>query len=124
VGGYVTVYKQIGAFTPYLSWARINSLGTTVDWSRRLESTALPAFVPGAAQLNASMRIGADTLPVYRQTSVALGSSYAWSPRVKLKTEWMHTRAQQSQMIDVPTGEPLELRRNIDVFSASLAFVF
>ena len=124
VGGYVTVYRQLGAFTPYVTLAAMNTRDPANGWSRTLDTTTVPGVVPGADLLNASMRTAADTLPIYRQNSLALGSSYAWSPRVKLKAEWMRTRARQSQLIDVPAGEPLEARRRIDVISSSLSFVF
>lgn len=123
-GGYVTVYRQLGAFTPYATIAGMNSTDPVTRWSRTLDSTTVPSFVPGAAVLNASMRTAADTLPIYRQSSFALGTAFAWSPNLKLKAEWMQTRARQSQLIDVPAGEPLEATRRINVLSTSLSFVF
>lgn len=123
-GGYFTVYRLMGAFTPYATVAGMNSTNPSTSWSRTLDSTTVPGFVPGAAVLNAAMRTAADTLPIYRQSSFTLGTSFTWSPQLKLKAEWMQTRARQSQLIDVPAGEPLEARRRIDVLSTSLSFVF
>ena len=124
VGGYLTVYRSIDRFTPYASIAALDSLGQTRQWSRALENTTLPGVLPGADLLNASMRMGADNQPVYRQTALALGSSYALDASTKLKLEWMHVRARQSSMLDLAAGEPLEKRRDLNVWSASLNVVF
>lgn len=121
---YGTVYRSLGAFTPYATVAASHTTSQGAYWSRTLDTTTVPAAVPGAALLNASMRARADTIPVTRQVSLALGSSYALSPTRKLKLEWLHTRSRVSTMIDVPSGEPLEQRRRVNVLSASYSFVF
>lgn len=122
--GYATVYRSVGAFTPYLTYAVSRTSERTASWQRQLERTSVPAMVPGAGLLNASMRARADSVPVYRQQSVALGSSYALTTTQKIKAEWLHTRATQSLLIDVPAGEPLARVRSVDVLSLSYSFVF
>lgn len=122
--GYATLYRSVGNFTPYATLAALRSTDSALGWSRRLSTTVVPQVVPGAAQLNASMRLAADALSVTRQQSLALGSSYALTPTRKLKFEWLHTRASISNLIDEPAGEPLERRRRINVLSASFSFVF
>lgn len=123
-GGYATVYRSFGRFTPYASLAGLNTDGAGARWSRELEATRLPALVPGADALNASMQLTADTLPVYRQSSLALGSSVALSASSKLKFEWMHVRTRNSRMLDLPAGEPLEKPRSLNVGSVGVSAVF
>ena len=70
------------------------------------------------------MRTAADGTLIFRQASLALGSSWAIDARSKLKLEWMHTQARQSQLIDVPAGEPLNRQRHVNVVSLSYSFVY
>lgn len=123
-GGYVTVYRGLGRFTPYLSLAGLDTDGAGARWSRELDGTRVPALLPGADALNASMQLTADTLPMYRQSSLALGSSVAITPSSKLKLEWMHVRTRNSRMLDLPAGEPLEKPRSLNVGSVSVSAVF
>lgn len=123
-GGYLSLYRSIGRFTPYASVAAIRTLGAGRRWSRELDATTVPGVVPGADLLNASMRASADTLPTYDQRSLALGSSYALDTSSKLKLEWQHVRARHSSMFDLPAGEPIDRRRGLNVWSASVDVVF
>lgn len=122
--GYATLYRSLGAFTPYLTYAISRTSERSARWQRELDGSSLPGMIPGAGLLTASMRANADTVPVYRQQSVALGSSYALTTTQKIKAEWLHTRATESLLIDVPVGEPLARRRSVDVLSLSYSFVF
>ncbi|MCW5666156.1 MAG: hypothetical protein KIT35_20185 [Piscinibacter sp.] len=123
-GGYLSLYRSIGRFTPYASVAAIHTLGASQRWSRELEGTTVPGVVPGADLLNASMRVSADTVPIYDQSSLALGSSYALNTNSKLKLEWQHVWARRSSMFDLPAGEPIDKRRGLNVWSASVDVVF
>lgn len=122
--GYGTLYRSWGNVTPYLTAAVARSDQRPVDWQQRLDSTTVPAMAPGAAVLNAMMRTQADAMPVMRQQSLALGSSYALTPTSKLKLEWLHTRAGPSALVDVPAGQSLGQRRTVNVLSASYSFVY
>jgi hypothetical protein len=122
--GYTTVYRSIGAFTPYATYSGSNTSAGTAEWQRRLDTTVVPGFIPGAATINAGMRANADTTPVYRQRSVAIGTSYALTTSSKLKFEWLNTRATQSLLVDAPSGEPIDKPRRVNVLSASYSFVF
>lgn len=118
--GYTTVYRQVGAFTPYVMLAGAKASSVSEYWSRQLDTTT----VPGGSLLNATMRASADTVYLETQSSVAIGTSYALTPTSKLKAEWLHTHARNTMLIDVPAGEPRERRRRVNVLSASLSFVF
>jgi hypothetical protein len=123
-GGTATLYKSIGPFVPYVSVASIHSSDVSANWIRALESTTVPGVVPGSATLNGAMRLQADRNLVYRQSSLALGSSYAFGPSSKFKFEWLHSRLEMSALVDLPSGEPTEKRRSVNVLSASYSFVF
>lgn len=122
--GYVTAYRSWSALTTYATVAAIRPGHGPREWVQRLESTSLPSTVPGAALLNASMRARADTIPMFRQQSLALGASYALTPQSKLKAEWLHTRTHGSQFVDTPAGEPLLQRRSVNVLSVNYSFAF
>ncbi len=123
-GVNLTLYRSWGAFTPYLGLSSLRSSGAEPGWQRTLDSTTVPAMVPGAGLLNGLLRVRADGTQVYDQHSLALGSAYALGPRHKLKLEWLHTRARVSSMIDVPAGEPLERTRRVNVLSIGMSFVY
>ena len=122
--GALTVSRSMGRLTPYVSLAWLHSTGSSYEIGEQLESTQVPAMVPGSAMLNATMRLAADRVPSYRQNSVALGLAWALTPTSKLKAEWSHTRAKRSAMIDVPAGESLLKPRSVDVLSVNYSFVF
>jgi hypothetical protein len=123
IGGYVAVLHQVGRFTPYLSYAKLRSLGKPMEVVDQLDASVLPG--PGTEQLNASQRIAADGVPVYDQSSWAVGSSYALTPQSKLKAEWMHTHiGKRSSMVDSPAGGEPVRQQGINVLSLSYNFAF
>lgn len=123
LGGYATLYRKWQRVTGYATIAGLRSTDSARSWVQRLDETSLPSF-PMFAPLNASMKITADSVPVYDQKSFTLGAAYAVTPNSTIKTEWQHTRAHMSSMFDLPTGEPLRERRSVDVFSVNYNFVF
>lgn len=123
--GYVAVFKQIGASTPYLSLARQASRQSTFDWYQRLTGHPLPAALPGADLINAAQRVAAESYWVTSQQSLALGAAYALSPQLKLKGEWLHSRiGPVSRMVDTPAGQPTPHDTAVNVLSVNLNFVF
>lgn len=124
VQAYVTVLREAGAFTPYLTLSRARSTSVSRNWTRQLDETTVPSYVDSTGMLNASMRLAADSVPVYDQHSIALGSAYSLSPSSKLKAEWLHTTAHASGMFDLAAGERLFQRRTVDVLSLNYSFVF
>lgn len=70
-GGYIALQKKIGAWTPYIYRAELQSSRRARDLYTRLENNVIPAFVPGADQLNAAQRWAADSTIVYDQRTWA-----------------------------------------------------
>jgi hypothetical protein len=123
-GGYLSVQRSLGRWTPYLTYGRLVSSGTSLAWAHTLDNTRLPDSLPFGPAVNASMRAAADTAPVFDQRSWAFGSAYALSATSKLKAEWLHTRARVSSQFDLPSGEPLFQPRSVDVLTLNVAFTF
>lgn len=135
-GAYVALLKESGAWTPYVSVARLLSSATlrkqylAADGSVITPSDMAPVALIGlspealAGAYTAFQRSLADSLSAYDQTTVALGTSYRLSPNQKLKAEWARTHVgAMSSFVDVPAGASTG-HKNIDVFSVSYNFVF
>lgn len=124
-GNYVALFRRIGALTPYVSVSQLGSRASALDWYQRLTANPLPGFIPGAAALNGAQRLAAESIWLADQRSLALGASYALSPTLKLKAEWLHSRiGQVSRMVDTPPGSDSPQNTSVDVLSVNLNFVF
>jgi hypothetical protein len=124
-GGYVALQTRINRFSPYVSYARLRSMGAPVRVTRQLDATVLPGNTPDIQAANASQRYAADIIAMYDQSSVALGSSYAVTPQSKLKFEWVNTRiGERSAMVDAPAGSEVIRHQRINVLSLNYSFVF
>jgi len=123
-GAYLAVLKPVGAWTPYVSVARLESMERTRDLYNKVNGNTVPAFIPGAAQINAAQRAGADGIAAYDQTTWALGTSYRINPTSKIKAEWAQTRSgDMSSLIDAPPGGESG-KQTVNVFSFSYNVVF
>lgn len=123
--GYLALFKRIGAFTPYASLAMQRSSDGVLTWRRDLTTASLPAFVPGAAQINAAQRIAGEAVYAFDQRSRAVGVAYTLSPRAKLKAEWMHTRVgAASSHFDTPPGQPDPKDLRVNTLSVNLGVAF
>lgn len=124
-GGYLALFRRIGHATPYLSVGALRSRTGLLDWYRRLTANPLPEAIPGAAQINAAQRAAAETNYAYDQRSLAVGSSFAFDPRQKLKLEWQHTHVGRvSVMVDTPAGRETPHDTSIDLWSVNYSFTF
>lgn len=124
-GGYVALFHSIGRFTPYASWARMKSSEGVLDWNYRLQNTLLPPIVPGAAQINAAMRVASEYGYAIDQTTLALGTSFSIDAHQKLKAEWAVTRiGRASRFVDVAPGTQSPRNTSIGVFSINYNFSF
>lgn len=124
-GGYVAVLHKVGDFTPYVSYARLRSMGVSVQVANALNAVQSPALNFFDPRLNASQRQASDAILVFDQDTVALGTSYALTSQSKLKAEWARTRiGNRSATVDSPAGEDVIRRQRINVLSLSYGFVF
>jgi len=119
--GYVALLKPIGAWTPYVSVARLKSVPRVRNIYNRVNDNASAS---GSPLLNASQRAGADIVMAYDQTTWAVGTSYRLSPTSKLKLEWARTRVgEMTYIIDKPPGGESG-GKAFNVFSASYNLTF
>lgn len=120
VGGYVAVLHTLGHLTPYVSLARLQTLGAP----RKVSEALMASAGAGSDALSVAQRAAADAIPVYDQTSAGVGAAYALSPRSQLKGEWMHTRiGRRSAMADDPAEGTLS-QTGVNVLSLSYSVVF
>lgn len=123
--GYVALFKELGAFTPYVSLASARTDARQLDWYRRLTTTQLPPAIPGAAQINASQRLAAEAIYVLDQDTLSLGTSYSLGKEGKLKLEWARTRiGEASRLVDAPAGGPDPAGSRVDVWTLSYSIAF
>lgn len=124
-GGYLAVLHKMGGFTPYVSYAKLRSMGVSVQMSDALNAAQSPAFDPFDVRLNPGLRTASDAIMVYDQDTVALGTSYALTAQSKIKGEWARTRiGNRSATVDSPAGEDVVRRQRINVLSLNYSFVF
>lgn len=122
--GYIAVMKQLEKWTPYVSYAYLRSESAQLSLYGKVNSNTVPATIPGAEQINASQRVGADSILAYDQSSWAFGTTYAFSSTQKIKAEWMRVRIGQiSSLVDAPPGTNIR-NQNINVLSLSYSVVF
>jgi len=123
-GAYLAILRPIAEWTPYLSLAWMRSLHGTYDLYNKLNNTTVPNSVPNANLINASQRLGADSMFACDQYTVALGTSYQLNPRNKIKAEWARTQTgAMSSFIEAPPGGQSG-HKVVNVFSISYNFVF
>lgn len=122
LGGYVTLARSIGHWTPYVTYARLLSGSGARSLSDELNSTPVPLIAQGAPfSFPASFhRILADQGIVFDQYSMMLGVAYSFTPTSKVKAEWMRTHVGlRSSLVDGDVRE-----KSFNVFSLSYSFAF
>jgi len=119
---YVTLARQIGKWTPYVTYARLLSASDTRGLYQAVNGTPVPL----AAQLFPPFlpanfhRTLADGIVVSDQYSTMLGASYSFSATSKLKLEWMQTHiGLASVLVD---GDVHNQSFNVFSLSYSMAF--
>jgi opacity protein-like surface antigen len=120
-GGYVSLLKKIGKWTPYFTVSGLYSEQKVRDLYNAVDAYQLQG--PGAF-LNPTQRQIADSIQTYNQYTLAFGTSYSLTPKQKIKAEWAQTHVGNvSSFIDNPPGDRIS-DVNINVFSISYNFVF
>lgn len=116
-GFYLTLQKEVGHWTPYLTYAKLTTKNRDLY---QAVNTAQPVAI-----LNTTyQRALADTIVVYDQQSWALGTAYAIDSKNKIKAEWsvVDTGVASSFVDASPGGESGD--QHINVFSLSYSFTF
>lgn len=126
-GTYLALLKEVGSWTPYVSYARLLSSATQRDIYMAVNGNVVSSpYLPATktAALTASQRAAADGIVAYDQNTVALGTSFKISPTQKVKAEWARTHVgQMSSFVDAPAGADTG-NRDINVYSVSYNVVF
>ena len=121
---YGALLKHAGRWTPYVTYAFMRSAARSRSLYAKVNDNTVPAFIPGAAQINASQRAGADNIIAFDQSSWAVGTSYSFSATSKVKAEYMRTHVGDvSVLVDAPSGSSIR-NQSINVLSLSYSFVF
>lgn len=123
-GGYISLRKRIGQWTPYVVYSKMRSDDKALALYQAVNSSSVPAFVPGAATINAAQLAVADNTQVYDQYSWAIGASCMLSQTSKIKAEWARTHiGVKSSLVDAPSGSSVS-DQSVNVFSLSYSFTF
>jgi hypothetical protein len=122
--GYASLLWTRGHWTPYVGYAFQRSIDTALALYDAVNFNRLPAGFPDAALINALQRAGAEQIIAYDQHSWALGTSFAFSAKHKLKAEIMRTRiGAGSKLVDAAPGGDVR-HQDINVLSLSYNVVF
>lgn len=122
--GYAALLRPIDRWTPYVHYAFLKSPHGQRDLYTAVNDNMVPPFIPGAAAINASQRVGADQNIAFNQSSWAAGASYSLTPTSKFKGEFLRTRVRSvSQLLDVAPGDTPR-NKTINTWSLSYSVVF
>ena len=114
IAAYLSISRKIDKWTPYVTYAQMWS--DTDTWKKVKGATPVPQYEITQEKLDNT----ASAMAVYQQYSIMLGTSYAVSPKQKIKTELMFTHVgDHSSMIDGDLSH-----ETVTVFSVSYNFAF
>ncbi len=123
-GGYVSLLRRFGTFTPYFVYAFLQSQAEERQLYTAVNENTVPSFIPGAEQINLAQRAGADGIVAYDQSSWALGASFSPFRKSKIKAEFQRAQIREAPgFVDAPSGGNVR-NQNINIFSLSYNFVF
>lgn len=116
-GAYLSLRRQFGNWTPYVSLSRL----LTEPAPRKLYHDLYDnTFTPMVDY----QRMAASYSMLFDQRTLAFGASYRLTPTQKIKAEWGLTHiGNASTTLDLPPGAEFG-RRHLNVFSLSYNFVF
>lgn len=119
-GAYVALTRKIGAWTPYVYYAKVKSTDDALGIYQQVNGNA--GRFSGA--LGNGQRVLADIVAPYDQTTVALGTSFWINPKnlIKAEVSQVDTRIASSFVDAPPNGD--SGNRHINVFSLSYNFTF
>ena len=113
-GAYLSLSKRMGAWTPYVYYAKAKSKDSALKKYQVINSNP-----NGVTQ-----KFMADIIVPYDQSTLALGTTYRLTPSALLKAEWSQAETGvASSLVDAPSGGDSSSQR-INVFSISYNFTF
>lgn len=119
-GAYVALMKRMGAWTPYIYYAKTKSTDGALGLYQQINANA--GAVP--APLRSSQTLMADLTSPYDQSTVALGTSFWVTSKSVIKAELSQVRTGiASSFVDAPAGSDSG-NRHINIFSLSYSFSF
>lgn len=117
-GAYLSLSKRIGAWTPYVYYAKAKSRDSALAKYQTINNNVVPSPYEG------TQKFMADLIVPYDQSTVALGTTYRLTPSALLKAEWSQTNTGvASSLVDAPSGGDSS-HQQINVFSFSYNFTF
>ena len=124
-GAYLALSRRMGAWTPYVYYAKVKSPDSTLEKYKAINENRVPSSAFYNANLiNQSQTLTADVVAPFDQWTGAIGSSYRITPTSLIKAEWSHTRTGVvSSIVDAPSGGD-SANKQINVFSVSYSFTF
>lgn len=115
IAAYIMLSRKLGNWTPYLTYAQSWTSGLDT-WRKVSGATPVPQY----GVTRQMIENGASAMAVYAQNSWMLGTSYAFSPKQKIKAEAMLTHVgERSAMFDGNIDH-----ENVMVYSLSYNFAF
>jgi hypothetical protein len=123
-GGYAALLRRFGKFTPYAVFAFLQSQPEERELYNSVNFNTVPAFIPGADQINLAQRAGADGIVAYDQSSWAIGASFSPIRKTKLKAEFQRAHIEEAPgFADALPGANVR-NQYLNIVSLSFSFVF
>ena len=119
-GAYVALMKRMGAWTPYISYAKTKSTDEALGLYQQINGNASAVLDPWRSH----QTLTADITTPYDQSTLALGTSFWVTSKSVIKAELSRVRTGiASSFVDAPAGSDSG-NRHINVFSLSYSFSF
>ena len=124
ISGYVSLKKKINNWTPYIFYSQIKTNSADLKKYSQINNNQVPEFIPFSNNINASQHVIADSFEAFDQFSIAIGTSYQFTPVNILKAEIMMVQVNKSSsLFDIPSGNASQ-DYSATVFSISYSFAF
>jgi hypothetical protein len=119
---YVSGGPRLGKFTPYVTYARIDSENDISDPGLTL-ATLPPPLVPTAAFLNAALNMQLGSAP--QQETVSIGARWDFLNNAALKVQYDHVRLAEESRGTFGNIQPgFRTGSTVRIFSVAVDFVF
>ena len=127
LSGYVSLRKKINKWTPYLFYSQIKTENNTLNTYNKIDNNKVPSGIFSdleTQQINTSQHILADFYQGYDQFSIALGTSYQFTPLSALKAEVMLVQVNDSSNLFDISSKYQSSNYHATIFTVSYSFAF